>query len=158
MSRRGSNATPGTPTGPGGHAHAHTDAQPAVRLDKWLWATRLFKTRGDAAQAIESGHVDLDDRPAKPGRTLHPGQKVSIRHPGWTQSVRVQALSAVRGPATVARTLYEETAESLLAREQAAQSRRMGLEPALAQAQGRPTKKDRRELGRWQRWSASVDD
>jgi ribosome-associated heat shock protein Hsp15 len=151
LSRRESVTSPGVD-------HTSGDPQQAVRLDKWLWATRLFKTRAAAVQAIESGHVDLDDRPAKPGRTLHPGQKVSIRHPGWTQSVQVKALSAVRGPATVARTLYEETAESLLARDQAAQARRMGLEPALTQAQGRPTKKDRRELGRWERWSASIDD
>ena len=150
MSRRGSAGAPGPQPGPGGHAlgHTHGDAQPAVRLDKWLWATRLFKTRGDAAQAIESGHVDLDDRPAKPGRTLHPGQKVSIRHPGWTQSVRVQALSAVRGPATVARTLYEETAESIEAREHARDLRKFAAVPG-ADLHGRPTKRDRRRMDRF---------
>jgi ribosome-associated heat shock protein Hsp15 len=146
------------PGADGAEGADRADGSPAVRLDKWLWAIRLFKTRADAAQAIESGHVDVDERPAKPGRTLRRGQQVSIRHPGWVQTVVVKGLSSQRGPAPVARELYEETADSLRAREQTLQQRRMGLEPALSQVQGRPTKRDRRELGRWQRWSASIDD
>ncbi len=134
-------------------------ASPApVRLDKWLWAARLFKTRALAAQAIEAGHVLVDDRDAKPSRAVRPGDRITLRQPGWKRIVMVLALSALRGPANQARALYEDTPESLQAREAAVQARRMGVEPALHIEQGRPTKKDRRDLGRWQRWSASLDD
>jgi ribosome-associated heat shock protein Hsp15 len=75
-----------------------------------------------------------------------------------TRIVRVLGLSAVRGPAPVAQALYEETPESLAAREAEAAQRRLGVEPAASQPQGRPTKRDRRQLADWNRWSASVDD
>jgi len=134
-----------------------------VRLDKWLWAARFFKTRALAAEAVDRGGVTVNELPAKPAREVHLGDRVGLRQSAgpWRQVV-VRGLSSVRGPAPVAQALYEETAESRLAREQAAEQRRLAPEPAAALEQGRPTKRDRRSLeqaqARWQRWSASVDD
>ncbi len=133
-----------------------------LRLDKWLWAARFFKTRSLAADEIGKGRVSVNGQVAKPSRDLHPGDTVALRQGVVERTVVVKALSAVRGPAPVAQTLYEETADSLLARTRAAEARRLASEPALAITDGRPTKRDRRELGRvtheWRRWSASVDD
>jgi ribosome-associated heat shock protein Hsp15 len=136
---------------------------PGVRLDKWLWAARWFKTRGMAAEAVTAGRVLVGGQTAKPGRDVRPADVLELRQPGWPPRViLVRALSAVRGPAQVARTLYEETAESVAARERAAEARRLAPEPAATLAQGRPTKRDRRQIDqageRWQRWSASIDD
>lgn len=129
-----------------------------VRLDKWLWAARLFKTRGLAAEDADLGRVSVNGQAAKPSRELRPGDKVAWRQAGVTREVVVLGLSLVRGPAAAAQTLYAETAESVASREAAAAARRQGTEPALAQTQGRPTKRDRRTLAQWQRWSASSDD
>ncbi len=139
-----------------------TDAT-RVRLDKWLWVARFFKTRSLAAEAVDRGRVDLNGQPAKPGRELRPGDTLVLRHDGGVQrSLVIRALSLQRGPASVAQTLYEETAESLATRLRLAEDRRLAPEPAHAIEQGRPTKRDRRDLERtqvqWQRWSASVDD
>ena len=129
-----------------------------VRLDKWLWAARFMKTRSLAVQAISSGKVQVNGAVAKASRELQPGDLVRLSLPGLTREVSVLALSAQRGPATVAQALYAETEASLAARAEAAESRRLGVEPALAQAEGRPTKRDRRQLVQWQRWSVSLDD
>ena len=129
-----------------------------VRLDKWLWAARLFKTRSLAAEEIAHGRIQVNGQVAKASREVRPGDRIDIRQSGVTRSLDVRGLSATRGPAPVAQTLYEETPESLELRRKAAEQRRLGVEPALAQEQGRPTKKDRRQLGDWQRWSASLDD
>jgi ribosome-associated heat shock protein Hsp15 len=134
-----------------------------MRLDKWLWATRLFKTRGLAAEQADRQRILVNETVAKPARELRLGDRVALRQEaGLVRTVIVRGLSAVRGPAIVAQTLYEETAESVAAREQAAQQRRLAPEPAAALTDGRPTKRDRRELDRagggWQRWSASIDD
>jgi len=136
---------------------------PGVRLDKWLWAARHFKTRGLAAEAVTAGRVLVGGQAAKPGRDLRPGDMLELRQPGWPPRVMVvRALSAVRGPAPVARTLYEETAESMAARERATEAHRLAPEPAATLVQGRPTKRDRRQIDqageRWQRWSASIDE
>lgn len=128
-----------------------------VRLDKWLWAARFYKTRSLATEAIASGKVQVNGAMAKASRSVRPGDLVKIRHGPDERTVQVRALSSVRGPAPVAQMLYEETAESLRTRQQAAQARRFGVEPALSQEQGRPTKRDRRNLVEWQRWSASLD-
>jgi len=128
-----------------------------VRLDKWLWAARFYKTRSLATEAIASGKVHVNGAMAKASRSVRPGDLVKIRHGPEERTVQIRALSSVRGPAPVAQMLYEETAESLRARQQAAQARRFGVEPALSQEQGRPTKRDRRNLVEWQRWSASLD-
>lgn len=135
---------------------------PGLRLDKWLWAARFYKTRSLAAEEIGKGRISVNGQVAKPSRELRPGDEVLLRQGPVQRTVRVLGLSAVRGPAPVAQQLYEETPESLLARQQAAEQRRLAAEPALAIAQGRPTKRDRRDIERtqagWQRWSASIDD
>lgn len=128
-----------------------------VRLDKWLWAARFYKTRSIAAQAIEAGRVHVNGAAAKPSRSLRPGDLVMLRQAPSHRTVQVLALSHVRGPAPVAQLLYAETAQSLQARQEAMQARRFGVEPALSQEQGRPTKRDRRSLVEWQRWSAVLD-
>ena len=127
------------------------------RLDKWLWAARFYKTRSLAAQAIEAGRVHVNGASAKASRSLRPGDLVLMRQPPYPRTVEVLGLSSVRGPAPVAQQLYSETAQSQQDRQQAAQARRFGVEPALSQEQGRPTKRDRRSLVEWQRWSAVLD-
>lgn len=134
-----------------------------MRLDKWLWAARFFKTRSLAAEAADRERVRINDMPAKPAKELRVGDTVAMRQDGGlVRTVIVQGLSTLRGPASVAQTLYEETAESLTARAQAVEARRLAPEPAATLTQGRPTKRDRRDIdkagGGWQRWSASIDD
>jgi ribosome-associated heat shock protein Hsp15 len=129
-----------------------------VRLDKWLWAARLFKTRSLATEAITRGRVSVNGQAVKPSRDVKPGDQIAIRHGGVERVIDVLGLSTQRGPAPVAQALFAETPESLEARRRAAEARRLGTEPALAIEQGRPTKRDRRQLGDWQRWSATLDD
>ena len=129
-----------------------------MRLDKWLWVARFFKTRGLAADEIGHGRVQVNGLNAKPSREIRAGDRIRLRQGPDTRELQVLALSAVRGPAPVAQTLYAESAESVLARQHAADARRLTAEPAASQEQGRPTKRDRRQLATWQRWSASVDD
>jgi ribosome-associated heat shock protein Hsp15 len=128
-----------------------------IRIDKWLWAARFFKTRGLASDDIAKGRVSVNGQAAKASRELHVGDVVAWRQGPVLRSVVVQALSTLRGPASVAQTLYEETAESVGRRARLAEQRRQGTEPAQAIEQGRPTKRDRRQLADWNRWSASVD-
>jgi ribosome-associated heat shock protein Hsp15 len=129
----------------------------AVRLDKWLWAARFFKTRSLATQEIDKGRIQVNGQVAKPARDLRPGDLVELRQGPLVRAIQVRALSNMRGPAPVAQALYEETPESVARREEAARQRRETPEPALAIEQGRPTKRDRRHLADWNRWSASVD-
>jgi len=133
-----------------------------LRIDKWLWAARFYKTRTLAAEEITRGRVEVNGQEAKAARELKVGDKVSLRQGVVQRVVTVKGLSAMRGPAPVAQQLYEETPESLHARQQAAEQRHYAPEPALSIGQGRPTKRGRRELDdaqrRWgDRWSASVD-
>ena len=131
-----------------------------MRLDKWLWAARFYKTRGLAVEFIEKGRVQVNGQPTKRARELHVGDLLSLRQGAQgeiARELRVLALSEVRGPAPVAQLLYEETPESIAAREAAAKARPYVADPALAIEQGRPTKRNRRELADWQRWSASVE-
>ena len=130
----------------------------AMRLDKWLWAARFYKTRALAVEAIDRGRVTVNGQAAKPARDLRLGDRIELRQGTLSRHVVVRALSAVRGPAPVAQTLYEETPESVAAREQALAERHLNAEPAHAIEQGRPTKRDRRQLADWQRWSVSIDD
>ena len=134
-----------------------TLSEPRVRLDKWLWAARFFKTRSLAVEALLAGRVDVNGSPAKPAREVHLGDMLCIRRPPAVYTVVVRTLSHVRGPATVAQGLYEETPESLAARAQAQQARADGVEPALSRREGRPTGRERRQIAQWQRWSASLD-
>lgn len=134
-----------------------------LRIDKWLWAARFFKTRSLAAEEIGKNRVQVNGDVAKASREVKVGDTVSMRAGPLTRVVRVQGISAQRGPAPVAQQLYEETPESLAAIAQARELRRMGTEPGLSIEQGRPTKRDRRQLddaaGGWgDRWSASLDD
>lgn len=130
----------------------------AVRLDKWLWAARLYKTRSLAADEIGLGRVTVNDAPAKPARDVRVGDRIAVRRAGLNTRVEVLALSTRRGPAAEAQALYRETAESRAERERLAEARRLAPEPAADQTQGRPTKRDRRTLADWQRWSARSDD
>lgn len=135
-----------------------------LRIDKWLWAARFYKTRSLATEEIDKGRVAINGQEVKPAREVKPGDTVSLRREGQTRTVVVKGVSAVRGPARVAQELYEETPESLQARERAAEQRRFAREPALSIEHGRPTKRGRRELddaqrqGWGDRWSASIDD
>lgn len=141
--------------------HSPPSGDTRVRLDKWLWAARFYKTRTLAAEEIDRGRVRVNGAAVKPAREVRVGDVIELRQPGIEREIRVVTLSAVRGPAAVAQALYDESAESLARREAAAQLRRMGAEPALAISQsrlGRPTKRDRRDLADWDRWSASLDD
>ena len=129
-----------------------------VRLDKWLWAARFFKTRALAAEEIGRGRVSVNGQLAKASRELKPGDRIVLRQGVVERTVDLLALSTTRGPAPTAQALYAETPDSIAARLQAAEARRLGAEPAQAIEQGRPTKRDRRKLVDWQRWSASADD
>jgi len=129
-----------------------------VRLDKWLWAARFFKTRALAADEIGRGRVSVNGQVAKASRELKAGDRIMLRQGAVERTVDLLALSTTRGPATVAQALYAETPESIAARVKAAEARRLGAEPAQAIEQGRPTKRDRRKLVDWQRWSASADE
>ncbi|NDZ16337.1 RNA-binding protein [Variovorax sp. WS11] len=135
-----------------------------LRIDKWLWAARFYKTRTLAAEEIGKNRVQINGEVAKASREVKAGDLVAMRVGGGVDRiVRVLGLSGQRGPAPVAQQLYEETPESLAAQAAAREQRRMGSEPALSILQGRPTKRDRRELDQarhvdWnKRWSASLD-
>lgn len=142
------------------------DRQAKIRLDKWLWAARFFKTRTLCGEAIDKGHVKVNDQPAKPSREVRTGDTVWVRMGDAERTVSVKCLSGVRGSAPLAARLYVETPESLALRQSQAEQRRLAPEPAHSIVQGRPTKRDRRELqslrsdapGWNARWSASVDE
>ena len=132
-----------------------------IRIDKWLWAARFYKTRSLATDEINKGRVAVNGQVVKPAREVKLGELVSLRREGLTRTVQVLAISDVRGSAPIAQLLYSETPESLQARELHSQQRRFAREPALSIAHGRPTKRDRRELEQaehgWDdRWSASL--
>ena len=119
----------------------------SVRLDKWLWAARFFKTRSLAATAIENGRVKVEGERVKVARAVQPDVLLQIDNGATRWEVRVLALSDVRGPAPVAQTLYEETSESIQQRAHDAEQKKFAPEPG-AQRKGRPTKQDRRDLSR----------
>ncbi|GAA6119869.1 RNA-binding S4 domain-containing protein [Acidovorax sp. FG27] len=133
-----------------------------MRLDKWLWCARFYKTRSLSAQEIDKGRVTVNGQLAKPSREVRPGDTLVMRQGPVERTVAVRALSGLRGPAPAAQLLYEETAESLARRAEAAEMRRLAPEPAATLQEGRPTKRDRRNIDQardWgQRWSASIDD
>ena len=116
-----------------------------VRLDKWLWAARFFKTRGLATEAVQGGRVHLNDQRVKPARDVRMGDVVQVTRPGSPPLTAViRGISDRRGPATEARLLYEETPESVAAREEDRLMRTMAPPPPGADLSGRPTKRDRR--------------
>jgi ribosome-associated heat shock protein Hsp15 len=130
-----------------------------VRLDKWLWAARFFKTRALAVEAIGKHRVEVNGQAAKPSRDVRQGDLVSLREPGQpTRELRVLEVSQVRQSATFAQQLYADTPASLAARDQHRVALKQGVEPAQSFENGRPTKRDRRQVTDWTRWSASADD
>lgn len=139
------------------------NAPDSMRLDKWLWCARFYKTRSIAADEVGRGRVTVNGQLAKPARDLRCGDTVALRQGPIERTVVVQGLSGQRGPAPVAQTLYAETPESVAQRQRLAEQRRLAPEPATTIAQGRPTKRDRRDIDRargtgWgDRWSVSLD-
>jgi ribosome-associated heat shock protein Hsp15 len=134
-----------------------------LRIDKWLWSARFYKTRSLACEEIDKGRIEVNGQAVKPAREVKVGDTVALRREGLTRTVVVKGLSNMRGPAPVAQQLYEETAESVQMREKAAEQRRLSPEPSHSIEHGRPTKRERRDLdqakqGWGDRWSASIDD
>ena len=130
-----------------------------LRIDKWLWAARFYKTRALAVEEIDKGRVRINGIEAKPAREVKPGDTVTLRQGPYTRTLMVRGISKQRGAAPVAQQLYEETEESLRLKTEAAEQRRVAADPAGSLEHGRPTKRDRRTLDKaWDnRWSASAD-
>jgi ribosome-associated heat shock protein Hsp15 len=130
-----------------------------IRIDKWLWAARFFKTRSIATDEVTRGRVQVGHNDVKPSRELHLDDVLTIWQGRVKRTVVVKGLSGQRGSAPVAQQLYEETVESLALRALTAERNRLSPEPANSIAHGRPTKRNRRELDKgWgDRWSASLD-
>ena len=117
-----------------------------VRIDKWLWAARFFKTRSMAADAVSGGKVELNGDRVKPAKSVKVGDELKIRLGFYEHVIAVRGLSEQRGPAVVAQALYEETPESAAARAKLAE--RMRYEMPKGTESGRPSKKDRRDIRR----------
>ena len=126
-----------------------------MRLDKWLWAARFYKTRGLAVEAIDAGHVSVNGERAKAAKALREGDAIEIRRPPYVHGILVKGFSERRGPAAEAQRLYEETAESKARREQLRAELKAFTPPRFP---GRPTKKDRRDYERWFRGSPEEED
>ncbi|HJP84630.1 MAG TPA: RNA-binding S4 domain-containing protein [Gemmatimonadaceae bacterium] len=122
-----------------------------VRLDKWLWAARFFKTRALAVQAIETGKVEVNGERAKRAKQLQVGDELRVRLGPYHHVVKVRAISEHRGPAAVAATLFEETEESRKARETMQMQLKIAQSGREYDFRGRPTKKDRRDIERLKR-------
>jgi len=121
-----------------------------MRVDKWLWAARFFKTRSIASAQVDGGHVEVNGERAKAAKQLRVGDELRIRMNQYTHVVHVRGLSERRGPARDAQLLYEETAESKAERARLAEQRRLAPTPAYEEG-GRPTKRDRRDMARVKR-------
>ena len=115
-----------------------------MRLDKWLWAARFYRTRSLAAQAVDAGHVRVNGARVKPALTIRAGARVSVRKQASIWEVEVTEIAERRGCAADAATLYRETPESVVAREQALAAHKVAR--AVTASAGRPTKRDRRKL------------
>jgi ribosome-associated heat shock protein Hsp15 len=118
----------------------------SVRLDKWLWAARFFKTRSQATEAVDGGKVELNGARVKPAKEVRVGDELRVRLGPYEHLIVVRGLGDKRGSATIAQTLYEETAESVAAREKLRESHRLAPSMFVYEEKGRPTKKDRRAL------------
>jgi ribosome-associated heat shock protein Hsp15 len=117
-----------------------------VRVDKWLWAARLLKTRSLAAEAVKGGRVQVNGQRVKPSKEVAPGDELEVTIGQVRRTVVVRAVAERRGPAKEAVLLYEETADSIAARERQAEQRRLASPPPGADLGARPTKRDRRRL------------
>jgi ribosome-associated heat shock protein Hsp15 len=120
-----------------------------VRIDKWLWAARFFKTRSLATEAVDGGKVEVNGERAKPAKAVKPGDEVRLRLGPYEHILIVRALAERRGPASLAQTLYEETAASRDARDKLSVQLKMAPAAFVYEEKGRPTKKDRRDLNRF---------
>jgi len=125
------------------------DAQ--ARLDKWLWAARFFKTRSQAAAAVEGGKVEVNGEKPKRSRTIKPGDRIRIRLGPFEHRITVRAIAQKRGSAAIAAELFLEEADSRAARERLAEQHRLAAQLHGGQSRGRPSKKARRDLDRWKR-------
>lgn len=137
-----------------------------LRIDKWLWAARFYKTRTLASEEIDKGRVHINGVAVKPAREVKAGDTIQLRIGVVSRTIVVRGVSDKRGSAPVAALLFEETPASTALRAAAAEQRRLAPEPALSLSQGRPTKRDRRDSEKlrqspapdWNdRWSASID-
>ena len=120
----------------------------SVRLDKWLWAARFFKTRSIAREAVSGGKVHLNGNRAKPGRSLNIGDELRIQRGEDEYTISIVELTVRRGPATIARTLYEESEENRTRREQLAEERKLEHQKSAARVR-RPDKRERRKIVRF---------
>ena len=132
----------------------------SLRIDKWLWAARFYKTRSLACDEVTKHRVQINGQDVKPAREVKVGDMLTVRQGNIIKTVQVKGISAARGPAPVAQQLYEETAESIALRTKLAEQNRLAFEPAHSIEHGRPTKRDRRQIEHaWnERWSASSDN
>ncbi|MEO8121443.1 MAG: RNA-binding S4 domain-containing protein [Rhodoferax sp.] len=117
-----------------------------LRIDKWLWAARFYKTRSLASDEIVKGRVQVNELVAKPSREVKVGDTLVLRQGPVSRTITVLGISPQRGPAPVAQQLYVETADSIRERERGAEQRRLASEPAQTIEHGRPTKRDRRDI------------
>lgn len=124
------------------------DSRQDIRIDKWLWAARFFKTRGLAAEAVAGGKVEINGSRSKPSRIVRAGDQLTIRRGPYEWTVLVKDVSKLRGPATHAQTLYGESEESIRRREATIAQLRLER-PLEFDLPGRPTKKDRRAMERF---------
>ncbi|MDB4874751.1 MAG: RNA-binding domain protein [Gemmatimonadetes bacterium] len=120
-----------------------------VRLDKWLWAARFFKTRSLATEAIAGGKVEVNGEHAKPAKAIKPGDEIRLRLGPYEHILMVRALAERRGSASIAQGLYEETEASKQAREKLSAQLKLAPAAFVFEEKGRPTKKDRRDLSRF---------
>ena len=132
----------------------------SLRIDKWLWAARFYKTRSLACDEVTKHRVQINGQDVKPAREVKVGDMLTVRQGNITKTIQVKGISAARGPAPVAQQLYEETVESIALRAKQAEQNRLAFEPAHSIENGRPTKRDRRQIEHaWnERWSASADN
>ncbi len=129
---------------------SRADSEKKIRIDKWLWAARFYKTRSLASEAIKGGKVSINNHRVKPGREVEPGDMLILRQGFDEKTVLVQALSDKRGPATVAQQLYQETADSIQKREKEKELRKLAA-VQRSHGEGRPTKRSRRQIHRFTR-------
>ena len=122
------------------------DDSNSVRVDKWLWAARFFKTRSLATDAVAGGKVEVNGERAKPAKSVKPGDEIRLRLSPYEHILIVRGIAERRGPASVAQGLYEETEASAAERRRLAEQLRMSPAAFVFEDRGRPTKKDRREL------------
>lgn len=139
---------------PGKNASRETPAEPnsrvKIRLDKWLWAARFYKTRSLASESIKGGKVSVNGQRCKPGRELEVGDSITLRQGFEQKTVYVRAVSNRRGPVSIAQLLYKETEQSIETREKEKSLRQLAASQR-PRGEGRPTKRDRRQIQRLQR-------